>query len=381
MAVYHQMGNDSENLLFETDLDLYRGAILSPINYDEAKISLQIERSRDGRDFDTIFDPQLYYPRTERGVLKEWDYFPADFDTADSASEQWWSTLCRKVRSTCVRLQPSAACSPAIVPGVYSDNYFSTMVQVGNDFVSQLSATGIEPIQTVIVSYAELSNSIRLRTIASIVSQTKAKRIFLVLTGLSEPRRELADVEQLKGAMKLISLLEGSGIRIIVGFCSSDLVLWKAAGASFCCTGKFFNLRRFTRGRFDELSSGGGQLPYWFEESLLAFVRESDILRIGRRGLIKNTVDRNPFAREIIRRLEESPGQAWIALGWRQYLYWFADFEQRIPTWDAPLSDALRQAEAAWLDLNDRDVLMEEVRNDGSWLRPWRRAVSEFSNF
>jgi hypothetical protein len=170
-------------------------------------------------------------------------------------------------------------------------------------------------------------------------------------------------------------------VPVIVGFCSSDIVLWKAAGASHCSTGKFFNLRRFSRARFDDQSQGGGQLPYWFEESLLAFVRESDILRIRPRGLIDNTLAHNPFGVDIINRLDEDRGLAWIALGWRQYLHWFANFESRCAANGVNIAQLLRTAETNWRNLNDNDVLMEEVRNDGVWLRPWRRAVAEFRNF
>lgn len=39
---------------------------------------------------------------------------------------------------------------------------------------------------------------------------------------------------------------------MLVGFASTDVVLWKAAGAKACATGKFANLRRFTTNRFNE---------------------------------------------------------------------------------------------------------------------------------
>jgi hypothetical protein len=39
MSAYHQMGHDSENLLWTEDLAKYRGAILSPVNYDQAKVT------------------------------------------------------------------------------------------------------------------------------------------------------------------------------------------------------------------------------------------------------------------------------------------------------------------------------------------------------
>ena len=52
------------------------------------------------------------------------------------------------------------------------------------------------------------------------------------------------DTEALKGAMLLIHSLVSAGIHTIVGFCSSDIILWKTAGANSCATGKFFNLRK-----------------------------------------------------------------------------------------------------------------------------------------
>ena len=59
---------------------------------------------------------------------------------------------------------------------------------------------------------------------------------------------------------------------------------------------------------------------------------------------------------------------------------WFADMEKRAA--DVALTTkTLSDAEAAWLKLEDANILMEEVRNNGSWLRPWRRAIAEFKAF
>ena len=38
----------------------------------------------------------------------------------------------------------------------------------------------------------------------------------------------------------------------------------------------------------------------------------------------------------------------------------------------------LRNADSNWRILDDSDVLLEERRNDGGWIRPWRRALTEF---
>ncbi len=149
------------------------------------------------------------------------------------------------------------------------------------------------------------------------------------------------------------------------------------AGTS-CATGKFFNLRRFTKSRFEEPAGGGGQLPYWFEESLLAYVRETDIIRLRQENLISEASMRNPHTKAIFDILERGQGELWLALSWRHYMCWFADMERRISRGHVDVRALLQQVEQHWRLLEDRDVLLEEPRNDGSWVRPWRQAFSDF---
>jgi hypothetical protein len=199
-----------------------------------------------------------------------------------------------------------------------------------------------------------------------------------------EPRRELRDDSELAGAMSLISLLEETGEPVLVSHCSSDMLLFKAAGATHCATGKFFNLRRFTRSRFEEPEeTGGGQLPYWFERSLIAFLREADILRLKANdydNLVAQGASNNHWAKQILTSLAKSSGTAWVRLGWRQYLSWFGKTERELEKSNAPqvLREWLKSAEASWLDLEENDILMEEPRNNGDWIRPWRQALAKF---
>lgn len=379
MPVYHQMGHDSENLLREPNLQQFSGAILSPVNYDAVRISQQIASFADRPTFELIFDPQLYVPTSERGFLREWTYFPDDVDTADLDSDAWWDGLLTSLAEECASLGQIKVCSPAVLPRVYTDEFFSALLSAANGLQERLNPFGLSAIQTAVVGLAELAIEGRPLRIASILSQTSLDRLYLILMGTTEPRRELADVEEIKGAMRLISELSRSGIRVMTGYSSSDMLLWRHAGAADCATGKFFNLRRFTRSRFEEPTAGGGQLPYWFEESLLAFLRDSDRVRIQRAELLSDASTRNPFAQEILLRLAESPGEAWVAKSWRQYMWWFADAEARITTGQMAVPVALRSAEQIWQEIQDR-ILMEEPRNDGSWLRAWRRACIEFQS-
>lgn len=65
-------------------------------------------------------------------------------------------------------------------------------------------------------------------------------------------------------------------------------------------------------------------------------------------------------------------------MAWRQFLFWFADLEKRMDTSGATASAILRNADGNWRKLDDSDFIMEERRNDGGWIRLWRRAISEF---
>jgi hypothetical protein len=380
MAAYHQIGHDSENLLTVPELASYRGAILSPVNYEQADVVVQVQEARGRGGFETIFDPQLYFPRTEHECLRKWSYFPRDVETADLDSMPWWTGIVDALVDVCESLRPSAICSPAVVPRVFTDDYYARTVETGVLLREKLVPCGVEAIQTALIGVDDIARAGRAHEVASTISATTCDQVYLILVGTVEPRREFNDPEPLKGTMRLISALREADRRVLVGFSSSDLALWKAAGASSVATGKFFNLRRFTSSRFDPPAGGGGQVPYWFEESLMAFLRPSDLVRVRQQSMLSEASLQNPFGQAILAQMAADAAKPWLGLSWRQFMYWFADIESRI---DAGLSvrSLLQAAEANWQILEDREVLMEEPRNDGSWLRSWRRAVAEYSHF
>ncbi len=379
MAVYHQMGHDSQNLLLEDNLKFYRGALLSPVNYKEEKVKAQIDQH--GSDnFEMIFDPQLYYPLSERGELPQWLYFPADVDTADQSSLAWWKILLTDIVECVKRLKPHAICSPAVVPRIYSDDYYVLNREIADDLKDRLSKEGVDVLHSVLVSMREISEADRAAEIASIVTRGNADRLFLVFVSEVEPRRELHETEDLKGAMRMIRYLENSEARVLVGFTSSDVLLWKVAGATDCASGKFFNVRRFTPSRWSMPEEGGGQLPYWFEESVMSYIRESDLVRVRKAGLLSEASECNPYGEEILRQMDSEPEKAWLGLSWRQYMYWFGDFEKRFDEGSINTDVLLKNAEKVWSHLEEKNILMEERQNDGSWLRSWRRAVIEAFN-
>jgi hypothetical protein len=376
MSAFHQMGNDTINLVLEPQLQNFRGVIISPVNYRPGEVAEHITK-RQTATFPFVLDPQLYYPRTERLNLHLWPYFPAELDTSDLTSEQWWSGVALKILESAQAIGAPVACSPAGCASSYPNAYYTLTTAVANEMAK--AAKKIDVWQTVLVSMADVEDPARAYAIASIVSGTKAAGLYLVFLSDLKPRLEYTETEQLKGALVLTRELARSGLPVTVGFTGTEAMLWHHAGAANCATGKNFNLRRFTRGRFDEPNDGGRQHAYWFEESLLALLRAPDLVRVRARGLLSETSQSNPYGQDILETLDTAPGTAWLAQGWRQYMHWFADILDRMDD-GFDIDPMMKAAEKNWEDLEDQKppLLMDETHNDGRWIRPWRRALSEY---
>lgn len=381
MGSYHQMGHHTSNLLKKMVDERFDGAILSPLNYTYFELRNLITTWDGPSEFEFIFDPQLYNARLARDSLKAWRYFPNDFETADPSNKSWWSRIIDDLASVASELGCDGVCSPVIQPRTGNDEYYDLCVWIADELSDKLPDQKV--YLTAYLKISEFGEAHTAQRVSSILSRTKVEHIYVVLEASQEPRRELNDLDGIKGVMKFIHLLNESGMDVTVSHASTDVILWKAAGASACCTGKFFNLRRFTQGRFEEPGGGGGgQLPYWLEESLLAFLRESDVIRVNEAKLLNFGCSNNQFSEKIILNIitPTVQTQPWLSDSWNHYLATFACLERTVSKGDVKTAkDLTKVAEENWQTLEDSDILMEESRNDGRWIRVWRRALIEFN--
>jgi len=379
MTAFQQISHDSQNLLDEEALSEYVGAVLSPVNYTEAETEAFTDRLRLKRsgEFDFVFDPQLYFPESERTLLRKWPYFPNDFDSGDRGSLEFWAKVTKLVVKAGTDLRARQIASPADVAKIYDNGYFERLVHVGNAMAAQTRGR-FEAMQTVIVPLRDLAEPKRAMKIASIVSATKCPSVYVVLETDQKPRSELDDSAQLLGVMQLIHAL-GQHFRIMVAYSSSDVLLWKTAGAAACATGKYFNVRRFSPSRWKEKMDGGGTVEYWFEESLLAFVRQDDLLRLSKEGMLSKATIDNPLFHKIMEAIAD--GKAWFRLSWIGYMYWFADIERRLSAGEASAEKMLVAADLTWKAVDAKQIFLVERSNTGEWIGRWRQAVADFGKW
>ncbi len=383
MGAYFQMGHGSENLVGERGLQTFEGIILSPVNRTELELQNDIVNFRRKAEYDIVLDPQLYYPRSEAGRLPDQAYFPQDLDTADLTSSRWWSDIVGKIADYGKRIAVDAICSPAVIPKKWNSDYLCHCVANYEELAENLQSSSIRPILTLGVHLDELGDRNDAFRIASAITSGSQKACYLVVESNVEPRRELTDSSSVLNLMVLIGALERAGCPVILSHCSSELVLMKAAGATHCATGKFFNLRRFTKSRFDEeKEGGGGALPYWFEQSLMAFLRPADIARLQRDfpQFLAMGDSNNLWGQAILTQFSSEPKIPWLGLSWRQYLAWFGLTEKKLQGKEAGtlVRKWLREAGERWEQLDDKDIFLDESRNDGRWIRPWQQALSDF---
>lgn len=382
MSAYLQLGHDSISLVTAGELVEFSGVVLSPVNSSPPDLRRDVSRARELQDLDIVLDPQLYFPAQERGHLPKHDYYPKDFETADRNSDAFWSGLIKDLCTLAEQLGVDAVCSPVFVPKKYDNRYFERCMR--NYELLREHLTKARPMMTICVSFNEFGDANDAYNLSSRLTQAEPDEAYIVVTADVKPRRELSDRESIVGLLAFLRSLEDARCETLVSHCSSELVLLKAAGVSNVASGKYFNLRRFTAGRFREDEEAGGKnMPYWFEEGLLAFLRQEDILRIRQarlKGILQQGESDNQYGRKIMDQVQAGPAAAWIGLGWRQYLTWFSRMESRLSGNDAAkeASKVLLAAEQNWKALKSAHVVMQESANDGSWIEPWQRAFAEF---
>ncbi len=377
MAAYHQMGDKSWNLISMPELASFGGVILSPVNCNPEDSAHNLKGLGERlKTLDIVLDPQMYKPASDRGRLPDWKHITKDFETADLGDLGWWEGRCQLLVEAADTIGANSIASPAIIPRVYDADYYDWVVNCG-DRLQSLLKKNQSALLTAIVSLAEIGRPGVPERIASILTRTSIGRVYLVLHDDIPPRTQRMDAEGLAGAMKLIELLEDAGTRVLVACCGLDMLLWKEAGATDVATGKFFNLRRFVPGRWDEPEEKGRVVPYWTDDERVTWLRENDVLLLLRHDLLtREKMLENPLGKEILEILDRRAGEPWVGLSWRQYMHWFAARESDIDHMRVDVSELLMKADRSWAELEKKKVLLFERSNNGEWIRPWLNAIS-----
>jgi len=290
----------------------------------------------------------------------------------------WWDARGAALIQAAKLSGADATCSPAMLPKVFSDDYYRWTVDCANRLNPVSKQADIDLLLTAIVRLTDLTTPSRADAIASILTNTDINRCYLVFYDDIAPRVQRTDSIALPGAGRLIRLLKQADMRVLVAFSGLDLMVWKGCEAADVATGKFFNLRRFVPGRWDDPVEGGRIVPYWTDGGLIAWLREDDLKLLDREGLVdRASAETDPFAKKILEILDSGKKEAWVGLAWRQYLTWFRNFENLL---DADADQALamlKVADTKWAAIEEKGFLLFDRTNSGNWIRTWYNAIQQ----
>jgi hypothetical protein len=392
------MGHATRNLaLNPTLMALYAGAITSPVNDDPPGVG---KICGELAPLETVFDPQAYNPRSERGQLPEWPYF-AKFGPYETAvfDAGAWTGVITAMLADCIPLGHAAVCSPAVANDS-TDDQLGDAVQAGDALADALVGTELSGLQTAFIRSSTLTGAGRPETVASILTNGRLRRTYIVPRWSSEALM-LGDANEMLGFAKTLALVSPER-DALVGYCGPEMILWKAAGAHSAATGKYDNQQRWSSKRWDPKKSGGsGTTAYYFETSLLAWLRTEDIVRLDALGYAIGLAN-DPFYPEIRRHIEalkieparmvpvlnrngkallnkngkprmrrEGPPD-WLRLGWLQWLWWFGFVERELDAGRLSSRALVEAARTNWRWLQARRFVATDAENDGSWLPSWR---------
>lgn len=384
MSAYHQLGHTSWNLVDKDEAELgpFGGAVLSPVNSSPTEVLNRLAKLGTAKrsTLEIILDPQLYDPMNDRGELPNWSHFPSDFETADRSDVRWWKRQGANVVEAARQVGADAVCSPAFKPKRFNDEYYRMTVDVADATKIEADRAGLSTLITSIVSLRDIGSPNRAQEIATIMTGSDCERVYLAfLTEEIGLREHLPNADELANAVQLVRLLSQAGIRVHVGFCSFDTVLWKSAGAADISSGKYMNLRRFSPSRWEE---EGAKTPkttrtYWTESSLLTLLRDTDVIRLNKAGLLTSeSLDANPASRDILHILKSGSGQAWQAKSWNQYLRWLSNTDAAITS--AAQGEALLEASIEhWRRVKANRIQLTDVENDGAHVATWLNALRD----
>lgn len=372
MESYLQLGWASDNLLEESSALGFSGAIISPVDLEQSKVESRIKAcSSLGLDF--VLDPQLFIPADPVRSLSEWSFWPDVFKTQDSSDIKSWHQLADQVLECADSIGCNTIASPAILPKVFDDEYYSFFASV-DKHARDSAPDGISVLQTVIVEADRLVDESNVYKIASLVSAHRADGYYLIFLDPQQPRPASSDVESLVNQAKLIRALRSTGARVVVGHTFVDAILFGAAGASACATGKYLNVRNFEIKRFKPPRSGGGQKTYWFEESVLNLVAVEDMTSLAADGLLSEHTLYNRYIDEV--RTCITQNRPWLRLSWLQYLNWFSIRACSVTPNNGLADDLLLSARKTFEKVRDERIDLHDTVND-KFVRAFIRAFKD----
>ncbi|MFW6130024.1 MAG: hypothetical protein ACOC56_02495 [Atribacterota bacterium] len=276
MEVYHQTGHNSIwNIESFTEDNAGSGLIFSPVNDTAEKIICNPKEIKNV----SFFDPQIYLPKSLKGKLSSYEYFPSNlkkkFKTSNFDKEK------RVIAKECIDFQLTNNFKYLIIPSRYYE-------VLPSNFLEQFEAHLIEPflsyykslklqtkiLLTIIVKPEQLINEEHRNEFLNWITGIKGiDGVYLIFEN-NFLSKQIKDSAYLYNALLFIHSLKSNELIVNVGYTNIEGILYSIAGPDSITMGSYENLRKFDVKRFkdSEKEQIKGPNPRLYSRSLFQLI-------------------------------------------------------------------------------------------------------------
>lgn len=264
MELYLQMGHGMMGHCYELINKWGKGtAVISPKNMNHEQI-LTFSQKINGCGGSVLIDPQFYIPRTSQGNLQNHPFWPDNFDTATFFNGSGLDVMIDVLVNDYIT--PSNA-SGIIIPSLYlADEVSSDWDSVNGLIINSFDrhTLGLPKYLTLCLGVDILKSEEKTHELIEIVEDYPVDGYYIIPV---HPNNDYL-VDDMTWLLNLVDLVAGIKLnnkKVIVGYCSHQMLALGLAKVDAICSGIWLKTRVFPLGDFDEEDeSGFAQRRVWY---------------------------------------------------------------------------------------------------------------------
>lgn len=220
--------------------------ILSPRDLDSKQL-ITFSRKIRKLNGNVLFDPQFYSPSEDHQKLQRHDYWPTSY-----ASGLFWSgTELTRLIESLIELNDELDTDFFILPGLFAQTVDSGWLHRQKTVIDEAIRLGVSPEKlyaTVAVSGDATKNNSQVHSILDEADKWNVNGIYLVC---EHPKEYLvSDPNWLANVLDLIAGFRLMGKKVVIGYCSHQMLIAASAGANAIASGTWMNVRSFPPDKF-----------------------------------------------------------------------------------------------------------------------------------
>lgn len=221
--------------------------ILSPRDLDAPQMT------RFGNDIATLsggqclLDPQFYLPHADHAKLCKHEFWPKDYRTGTFLTDGGLVKLLNDLK----RLNIEVGCAEVILPGLFAERVNEDWLNIQSKIVEESSQ--IDFGKSLIATIALSSESVRdAKQVSALLewAESSPSKAFYVVCEHPDGKYLVEDPNWIVNVLDLCAGLRLQGARVILGYCTHQMLIGSVAKVTAICSGTWMNVRSFPPEKF-----------------------------------------------------------------------------------------------------------------------------------